>query len=185
MEGLDELRAALLALPGKLRRQALRNALAAGGRVFRDEARRLSPVLQVPVKRTGRVIRKPGTLRQAISVRTSKRDRRAGNVGVFVNVKPAKKGARGMYSPDDPFYWRWLEFGRSARAAVAERFRVGREKLRRTKGIRARRPRRAVGPIAAVGFLRGSTAKLNDALQLITKRLGPAIDRMNRKGGTR
>jgi HK97 gp10 family phage protein len=55
--------------------------------------------------------RKPGTVKQAIRVRTSKADRRAGDVGVFVNVRPAKAGQRGAKNPNDPFYWRWLEFG--------------------------------------------------------------------------
>lgn len=106
--GLPELRAALLSVPEKLRRRPLRNALGAAGRVVRDEARSAAPVLQVA--RRG-VPRKPGTVRKAISVRTSKVARRAGDVGVFVNVKPAKKGQRGARSPNDPFYWRFLEFG--------------------------------------------------------------------------
>jgi len=55
--------------------------------------------------------RTPGTVRKAIAVRTSKLARRKGDVGVFVNVRPAKKGARGAKSKTDPFYWRWLEFG--------------------------------------------------------------------------
>lgn len=109
--GLDELKAQLRALAPKLRKRALLNALRAAGRVFRDEARRATPVLAVPVRRRGVVIRQPGTVRKAISVRTSKRARRAGDLGVFVNVRPSKKGQRGALSPTDPFYWRWLEFG--------------------------------------------------------------------------
>lgn len=111
VNGLAELRAALLELSPKLRRRALRNALAAGGRVFRDQARRLAPVLAAPIVRQGRVIRQPGTLRKALTVRTSKIARRAGDVGVFVNVRPAKGAARGAKSPTDPFYWRFVEFG--------------------------------------------------------------------------
>ena len=30
---------------------------------------------------------------------------------MFVNVRPAKSGARGAKSATDPFYWRFLEFG--------------------------------------------------------------------------
>jgi hypothetical protein len=37
--------------------------------------------------------RKPNTVKQAIRVRTSKADRRAGDVGVFVNVRPARAAA--------------------------------------------------------------------------------------------
>jgi hypothetical protein len=107
VNGLQELRAALLGLTPRLRRRVLRNTLAAGARVFRDEARRLAPILRVPVIRKGVLIRKPGTLRKAIRVRTSKASTRAGNVGVFVNVVPAKGSDRGRYSPNDPFYWRF------------------------------------------------------------------------------
>ena len=108
VRGLPELREELRALPDKLRRRALRNALAAGARIVRDEARRAAPVLNNSLRAP---YRKPGTVRAAISVRTSKQARRAGDVGVFVNVRPARKGARGARSKDDPFYWRFLEFG--------------------------------------------------------------------------
>ena len=108
VRGIPELKAALAGLVPKLRRQVLRNALAAGARVVRDGARRRAPVLQ-PTMRAP--YRKPGTLRKAIVVRTSKAARARGDVGVFVNVRPAKRGQRGAKSPNDPFYWRFLEFG--------------------------------------------------------------------------
>lgn len=106
IEGLDALRQALLSLPDKLRRRALRNALAAGARIVRDAAKAGAPVLAKPSPR-----RAAGTLRKAITVRTSKQARRAGDVGVYVNVRPAKGAARGAKSPSDPFYWRFVEFG--------------------------------------------------------------------------
>lgn len=106
VKGLPDLRAALAGIAPKLRRQALRNALAAGARLVRDEARRIAPVLSAPSP-----FRSPGTLRKAISVRTSKQARRRGDVGVFVNVRPAKKGQRGARSRTDPYYWRFVEFG--------------------------------------------------------------------------
>ncbi len=108
VRGIPELKAALGALVPKLRRQALRNALAAGARVVRDEARRRAPVLQNTLRAP---YRKPGTVRKAIVVRTSKAARRRGDVGVFVNVRPARRGQRGAKSTNDPFYWRFLEFG--------------------------------------------------------------------------
>lgn len=108
VRGIPELKAALAGLVPKLRRQALRNALAAGARVVRDEARRRAPVLQ-PTMRAP--YRKPGTVRKAIVVRTSKQARKMGDVGVFVNVRPARRGQRGAKSPNDPFYWRFIEFG--------------------------------------------------------------------------
>ena len=114
VNGIPELKAALAALVPKLRRQALRNALAAGARIVRDDARRSAPVLQPTLRAP---YRRAGTVRGAISVRTSKIAQRAGDVGVFVNVRPAKRGQRGAKNPADPFYWRFLEFGTSKMTA--------------------------------------------------------------------
>lgn len=115
--GIPDLRAALMGVVPKLRVRALRNALAAGARLVRDEAKAATPVLAAPIRRKGIVVRNPGTLRKAISVRTSKLARKRGDVGVFVNVRPAKRGARGANSPTDPFYWRFVEFGTKFAAA--------------------------------------------------------------------
>lgn len=163
--GLDEIRAELTALPVKLKARALMNALRASGRIIRNEARRLTPVLKVPVRRKGQLIRKPGTVRDALSVRTSKRARRAGDVGVFVNVRPAKGRNRGAENPYDPFYWRWLEFGRKAKAGT-------------------QRGKRRVRPVAAAPayrFLQGAVSKLPAALAEFERKLGPAIVRLNTK----
>ena len=82
----------------------------AGAREVRDVAKRNAPVMTLGTSLNA-PYRKPGTVKQAIRVRTSKADRRAGDVGVFVNVRPAKAGQRGAKNPNDPFYWRFLEFG--------------------------------------------------------------------------
>jgi HK97 gp10 family phage protein len=108
VQGLAELKRKFEEIPKALRARVLRNALAAGARLVRDEAKRNAPVLSGSTRAP---YRKPGTVKNAIKVRTSKMDRRAGNVGVFVNVKPAPKGQRGAKNINDPFYWRWLEFG--------------------------------------------------------------------------
>ena len=117
IEGIPDLRRELAAIPGKLRKRALRTALAAGARVVRDEARRRAPIISASATAVLKGYRKPGTLRRALAVRTSKIARRRGDVGVFVNVRPAKAGQRGARSPHDPFYWRWVEFGRSGAQA--------------------------------------------------------------------
>ena len=131
VQGLDELKRRFAEVPKAMRSRVLRNALASGARLVRDEAKRNAPVLSNTAKAPYRT---PGTVRDAISVRTSKMDKRAGNVGVFVNVRPAKgakfktkttkffglkiknrvqtrASERGAESPTDPYYWRWLEFG--------------------------------------------------------------------------
>ena len=116
IEGLDELKRKLAEIPRAMRKRVLRNALAAGAREVRDVAKRNAPVMTLGTSLKA-PYRKPGTVKQAIRVRTSKADRKAGDVGVFVNVKPAKAGQRGAKSPNDPFYWRWLEFGTRKMAA--------------------------------------------------------------------
>jgi hypothetical protein len=113
--GIPDLRAALAGIAPKLRVRALRNALAAGARLVQRAARARTPVMN-PLAHGNRYAfrkgyRKPGTVRKAISVRTSKVSRRRGDVGVFVNVRPARGVKRGGKSPHDPFYWRWLNSG--------------------------------------------------------------------------
>ena len=106
VNGIDELKKALAALPGKLRRKVLVKALRAGAREVQKSARAAVPVLATP-----NAYRTKGLLKRKISVRVSKESRRAGDVGVFVNVKPAPKGQRGAKSKLDPFYWRFVQFG--------------------------------------------------------------------------
>lgn len=112
VKGLAELKQKMADIPKVLRRRVLRNALAAAAREVRDTARRNAPVLNLGTSLKA-PYRKPGTVKQAIRVRTSKADTREGNVGVFVNVKPVKNssGQRGAKNPNDPYYWRWQEFG--------------------------------------------------------------------------
>lgn len=110
IHGLDEFKRKLSEVPKAMRKRVLRNALAAGAREVRDVAKRNAPVMTLGTSLKA-PYRKPGTVKQAIRVRTSKADRRAGDVGVFVNVRPAKAGQRGAKNPNDPFYWRFLEFG--------------------------------------------------------------------------
>ena len=110
VRGLEEFKRKAAEIPRAMRAKVLRDALRAGAREVRDTAKRNAPVLSLRSSMQT-PYRKPGTVKRAISVRTSKAARRAGDVGVFVNVRPAKRGARGARSKDDPFYWRFLEFG--------------------------------------------------------------------------
>jgi HK97 gp10 family phage protein len=157
VEGIADFVAALREIPRELRRKALLEALRAGGRIVRDEARRRAPVMRLSTHSGAaafrRGIRTPGLLRKSISVRTSKVARRAGDVGVFVNVRPAATGNRGARSPRDPYYWRWQEFGFRARAGA--------------------------------GFLQAAGARLSDALRAMIQRLGPSIQKFNQRQGVR
>lgn len=106
LQGFDDLIRKLREVPKALRKKTLRNALAAGGRIVRDDARKNVAVLSKPVP-----YRTTGLLKKSIAVRTSKSARRSGDVGVFVNIKPAKGANKGAKSRLDPFYWRFVEFG--------------------------------------------------------------------------
>lgn len=167
VSGQADVAEALRGLVPKLRARALLNALRAGGRVFRNEARRLAPMLSVPV-RTKNQVREVGTLRKAISVRTSKQARRGGDLGVFVNVRPAKGTQRGNKTGKDPFYWRWLEFDHFTGSG------------RRRKGVAVRRNASTRRRVPGKAFLRGAISKGREALARIEAALGPAIQKLNR-----
>jgi hypothetical protein len=79
LQGVEELKRALARVPDKLRRKGLLKALRVSARLVRDDARLAAPVRQKPKPN-----RRPGTVKRAISIRTSKFARRAGDVGVFV-----------------------------------------------------------------------------------------------------
>lgn len=109
VKGIDELKRALAALPSKIRRKALVKALRAGAKVVQKAARAAVPVLA-----SAAPYRTKGLLRKKLTVRVSKESRRAGNVGVFVNIKPASRGDSGARSKLDPYYWRFVAFSTKA-----------------------------------------------------------------------
>lgn len=112
VEGIEELRRALNDVASKIRKQAVRGALRKAGAVITRAARQAAPVLQAPVRN-----RKMGTVKRNIVTRNSKFARQAGDEGVFIGVRPLrgsrqnKLGKAGAKNPNDPFYWRFLEFG--------------------------------------------------------------------------
>ena len=112
LEGVDALNKALADATKQIRTKAVRSALRKAGQVISKEAKQAAPVLSAPTK-----TRKPGTVKKAIAVRASKFARQAGNEGVFINVRPLRGsrqkalGKAGAKNPNDPFYWRFQEFG--------------------------------------------------------------------------
>lgn len=170
VHGLPDLREALSSIPDKLRRRAIRNALAAAARPMRDVAKAEAPVLQASAP-----YRKAGTVRGAIAVRTSKRAKAAGDVGVFINVRPPKRGMRGAKSPNDPYYWVWQHFGWTPASGP----RGGRA------GVLAKRARRrasragAARAIPGKKFLNIAAGGLSQALSTFTQRIGPQIQKLN------
>lgn len=178
VHGIPDLKAALAGIVPKLRVRALRNALAAGARVVQKVSRQGVPTISASSKavRTGK--RKVGTLKKAISVRTSKIAKRNGDVGVFVNVKPAKKGRRG--GPDDPFYWAWVEFGHRIIGRFKGKYTDYKVRGRgRLTGLAMRR-RSPLGFVKGAAFLRRGVGALPDALRIFTKAIGPQIAKLNK-----
>lgn len=179
IQGLDDLKQKLADIPRSLRRKVFRKALGDGAIIIRNEARKLAPVLKTPRKN-----RKPGTLKKAIVVRTSKLSTRSGDVGVFVNVRPAKgavfkKGAlvkesqRGKNSENDPYYWQWLEFGRKANSS----YKVSRKTKKKKKIV--------VGIIKPVKFLQNAANKLPEALNAFEKNISSWFDKVNANGNAK
>lgn len=118
LEGVAELQRTLKGLPEKIRRRAVRNALRIAAREIRDDAKSRTPVAAGPVIAGGKTVRQPGTVKRRIAVRISKFARQAGDEGVFVGVRPLRGraqvkrfGKASATNPNDPFYWRFLEFG--------------------------------------------------------------------------
>lgn len=109
--GLREIEAVLKRLPARLGEKVIRAALRAGAQVIRKDAQSKVPILKSPKKG-----RKPGTVKKAITIKRSKQDK----FGVYLGIKKLSKSDiadfKDQYhgsklNPDDPFYWFFLEFG--------------------------------------------------------------------------
>ena len=120
VRGVAELAAAMRDLVPNPRRGPAMRALRAGANPVLERAKTETPILAAPVYRDGKMIRRPGTLRNSLKVRTSKDTAKTGDVGVFINYKPLQRaaitefknntGRKGNENPDDPFYFRWVIF---------------------------------------------------------------------------
>lgn len=168
--GIDELKRALAALPAKIRRKALVKALRAGGKAVQKAARAATPVLAGEA-----LYRTKGLLRKKLTVRVSKESRRAGNVGVFVNIKPASRGDAGAKSKLDPYYWRFVAFGTKAHTI----------KPKTARGLAF--GGRIVNQVRHPGtlgknFLQAGADALPQALTAFEREAVPAIEALNKRG---
>lgn len=186
IKGLNEFKAKMVQLPVQLQKKHMRTMMRDAMKLVRDDARANAPKLTTPVTKNGMPTRLPGTLRNAISVRTSRAEEKAGNVGVFVNVRPlpgnkyrsagtktnkdgytsrryvlVKKSERGADNPRDPYYWRWIEFG---------------TKGRKTKGGKA------LGAVRPYKFLQGAADKLQAAADKFSANLQAWVAKTNNTG---
>lgn len=107
VEGLRELERALAQLPREVGKRALDGALKDGAEPIVDDAERRAPVLKEPDPR-----REPGVLRRAIRAVALRRP--LPGMSATVQVLPKSRG-RG---PDDPWYWKLVEYGTSKMAAI-------------------------------------------------------------------
>lgn len=98
VQGLRELRRDLKRFPKLIRDRVLHTALKAAAMPTVNMARGLVPV-------------KSGTIRSHIVVRKTKKQHRTSRAQVSVGVegKTRKKGDKLAF--DDPYYWRFIEFG--------------------------------------------------------------------------
>jgi len=164
VDGLERLKIAFSGIPDKLRRKVLLSALRKGAAVVRKAARGATPKLAKPTP-----YRTKGLLKKRLMVRVSRASKAAGHVGVFVNIRPAegtqyvkhnllgvkyktvkRESQRGARSPNDPFYWRFVNFG--------------------TKNG---------NKLPAAKFLEAGADVLPQALEIFEREIGPAIQKFD------
>ena len=117
IKGLSELSAALKELPNRIARNALRQSVARGAVVIRDEAKARAPVSTTPPAPGDPL---PGTLKRSIVIKHDKDRSSLTSQTYVVAVRHGKKyrnqGKKGNRS-QDAYYWRWVEFGTVKMAA--------------------------------------------------------------------
>jgi hypothetical protein len=179
IQGLQDFQMKMRELPVNLQKKVLRTLLRDSMKLVREDARVHAPSLTTAViGPDGTPRRLPGTVRKAISVRTSKAEAGQGNVGVFVNVRPlagivyrgpkggrvlVRKSRRGADNPRDPYYWRWLEFGTGQRS-----------------GKRAGSPNR--GAVRAYRFLHSAASRLSDVVGEFAKKMSAWVNQADQSG---
>ncbi len=126
IRGLAQIEQAFERLPRSVDRKILNAGLIAGARLVRDDAKSRVPLLKVATP-----YRVRGALQRAIHAGRVRPVGRAA-ASVWIRVRPLTKGqitrfkrlqlkhskrARAALNPNDPFYWRFVEFGTSKMAA--------------------------------------------------------------------
>lgn len=122
IKGLREIGEAMKSLPGRMDQRLLHRGLTAGARLVRDDARARVPMLQVPDPRRTR-----GLLRRMIQVaRVRPEPGMRATVWVRMRMLSGRRAAAwkqrmatsgkrwaGSFNPNDPYYWKFVEFGTS------------------------------------------------------------------------
>lgn len=107
VSGLAEVERLLNTVSADLRGGVVRKALIDGGKIMVADAKRRAPVLRTKHSR-----RRPGVLRDAIKIRSSKFAKgQAGVIGVYIRVSASKGKRRKAPISGDPFYSTFVEAG--------------------------------------------------------------------------
>jgi HK97 gp10 family phage protein len=165
--GIDELRAAFNKLDISLRQKGARRIVASGAGVLRKEAKAIvsakrliksgDMLKNIAIKREPKV--PPGVEQYNLGVRHG-RDLRAKSGKYFVLGKNGKIRTRRF---NDPYYWKWVEFGHRVVPRSSGRGGILGSYYERTRGGKLRLVRRKVGADALsvrrrspVGFIEGT-----------------------------
>lgn len=151
--GIEKLKFALENVEKKLRTRVVRESLKLGAKAVQKEIRKNVPLLKKDSKTKTRT---RGLVKSKVSVRPSGVDKRKGDIGVFVNVRPAKGASLGAKSKKDPFYWRFINYGWSP----------GNRKKKNKKG-KLRTVKKAFYSIRGARFMESGATKLPESLKII------------------
>jgi HK97 gp10 family phage protein len=107
LQGSAELSAVLRSLPDQVEKKALRSSALAGAQVVAAQVKQFAPVGAF-IKRTGRGLVPPGTLRRA--VRTKYAPEKSGKEKASY-VVTLRRGKGEQKKNRDAYYWIWVEKG--------------------------------------------------------------------------
>jgi HK97 gp10 family phage protein len=177
IDGLKSLDKALGMLPQNIAKKHLNNAVAAGARIIRDEARNRAPVSD---GKTNKNASPSGTLKRSIIVKWIRELSKYGMSTFYVTVRSGKKyrkqGKKGNLS-QDAYYWRYVEFGHKIVPRFKGKYTDYALKGRtRQTGLAIRR-RNATGSVPPKPFIRPAfESKKQEALNAIINRLTAAVE---------
>jgi hypothetical protein len=140
-----------------------------GAEVVKAEIKRNTPVMRGGAKKNKTKTRTAGLIKRRVSIRRSNIDKKEGNIGVFVNVKPAKKENRGAKSRLDPFYWSFINHGWTPG-----------NRRKKTKDKKVRTIKKPTYSIRGKKFMQSGAPKLSESLQIIERLFMIFIESKNR-----
>jgi len=169
LKGLDGIENALKSLEKKMRTKEVSAMLIKGAEVVKAEIKRNTPVMRGGAKKNKTKTRTAGLVKKRVLIRKSSVDRRQGNIGVFVNVRPTKKENRGAKSRLDPFYWSFINQGWTP---------GNRKKTTSKKKVRT--IKKPTYSIRGKKFMQSGAPKLSESLQIIERLFMIFIESKNR-----